>query len=130
MPYARTKPWVPRPSARRLIIHAGEYKSFPKRISLWERRLEWALVCFDEDPWPLDGTPCSSNVRVVRTEFTRKKGALRPSGNPVSVEVIPSADHNDLDRMDLRMTLPTFDRQYLHVIVYWLLHGKHLKTYA
>ena len=28
------------------------------------------------------------------------------------------------------MTLPTFGRQYLHVMVYWLLHGKHLKKYG
>ena len=49
---------------------------------------------------------------------------------PLIEEVLPFADRSDLARLDLRLTFPNFGREYLHVLSYWLLKGRKLRTFG
>ena len=127
---AKRIPMRPVLSCHRVIIDRGAYKPYPRRNSKIEHREEWSLAAFDEEPWTVANTRCSSNVRVVCTTFARKKGATKLMATPRIEEVLPFADRSDHARLDLRLTFPNFGREYLHIMAYWLLKGRKLRTYG
>lgn len=130
MPAARRVPMEHCLSTRRVVVFSGEWSPHLRKRSPTERREEWSLVAFDQDPWPVEDTPCSSNLRVVCATYTRPRGSNRAAGEPVLEEILPWGDRSDDARYDLRLTFPGYGRQYLYILGYWLLKGRYLKTYA
>ena len=128
MPAARRVPMQPCLSTRRAVISGGVWNPYPRKRSQIERREEWSLVAFDEDPWPVQGTPCSSNVRVVCTTYIRSRGA-QAIDETVLEEILPWGDRSGGARYDLRVTFPDYGRQYLYTLNFWLLKGRYLKYY-
>ena len=64
------------------------------------------------------------------TTWTRNKGQINAEPTLCLQEVLPFADRSDGGRFDLRLTVPTYGRVYLHALCYWLLKGRALKTYG
>ena len=94
-----------------------------------EVREKWVLEVEDRQPWPVPGTPCASNVRVVVVRSTRAAGTTRVASSTRD-EVFPSPNVSDAGRVDLRISLPFFGRVYLHVVAWWLLRGRPQRKFA
>ena len=89
-----------------------------------QQRVEWFLVFEDREPWLMEsGSVCKSNVRVMTTTYYRRPGASRPH-HTLSEELIPYVNPSDNARRDMRLTVPTFGKVYLHVLAWWLFKGK------
>ena len=115
MPAVRRVPMEPCLGARRALISSGIWRPYPRERSQIEKREEWSLVAFDQDPWPVEDTPCSSNLRVVCTTYTRCRGH-QTIDETVLEEILPWGDRSDGGRYDLRLTFPGYGRQYLYTL--------------
>lgn len=116
-------------TARRAVMDAGTYKLTGRGKRKVEQRVEWSLAAVDCDPWPVQGTPCCSNVRLVMTKYTRKQGTQQLAGPPEIREGVPHKNPTGKGRFDLRFTMRPFGRVYLHVLAWWLFYGRYLKKF-
>ena len=126
MPAPRTRSPSPLLGCCSAVISNGTWQTAGRR-GVREEKVSWSLEWADCRPWKVPDTLCWSNVRVIRVKSSRQAGEEVETRQ----EILPFQDGATVGgRLDLKLTVPFFGRVYLHVLAWWLIHGKPKRRFS